>query len=34
VATGTAPALIEQSGAATLEDAFVQLLGSGEGLGA
>ena len=34
VATGTAAELIAQSGAATLEDAFVALLGSGEGLAA
>jgi sodium transport system ATP-binding protein len=34
VATGTAEELIAQSGAATLEDAFVALLGSGEGLAA
>jgi sodium transport system ATP-binding protein len=34
VATGTAGELIAQSGAATLEDAFVALLGSGEGLAA
>ncbi|MCC7216748.1 MAG: ATP-binding cassette domain-containing protein [Burkholderiales bacterium] len=34
VADGTAQALIAQSGAATLEDAFVTLLGSGEGLAA
>ncbi|HEY8243495.1 MAG: ATP-binding cassette domain-containing protein [Vicinamibacteria bacterium] len=34
VATGTAAELIAQSGAATLEDAFVTLLGSGEGLAA
>jgi sodium transport system ATP-binding protein len=34
VAMGTAPALIAESGAATLEDAFVRLLGSGEGLAA
>ncbi len=34
VATGTADELIAQSGAATLEDAFVALLGSGEGLAA
>ena len=34
VAHGTAPDLIAQSGAATLEDAFVRLLGSGEGLAA
>ena len=34
IATGTATELIAQSGAATLEDAFVSLLGSGEGLAA
>ena len=34
VATGTADELIAQSGEATLEDAFVALLGSGEGLAA
>ena len=34
VATGTSAELIAQSGAATLEDAFVTLLGSGEGLAA
>ena len=34
VATGTADELIAQSGAAPLEDAFVALLGSGEGLAA
>ena len=34
VATGTADELIAQSGATTLEDAFVALLGSGEGLAA
>ncbi len=34
VADGTAAELIAQSGAATLEDAFVALLGSGEGLAA
>ena len=34
IATGTATELIEQSGAATLEDAFVSLLGTGEGLAA
>ena len=34
VAQGTASELIAQSGAATLEDAFVALLGSGEGLAA
>ncbi len=34
VATGTADELIATSGAATLEDAFVALLGSGEGLAA
>jgi sodium transport system ATP-binding protein len=34
VATGTAPELLAQSGAATLEDAFVRLLGTGEGLAA
>ena len=34
VADGTAPELLAQSGAATLEDAFVALLGSGEGLAA
>ena len=32
VATGTAPELIARSGQATLEEAFVQLLGSDEGL--
>ena len=34
VATGTAAELVAQSGAASLEDAFVALLGSGEGLAA
>ena len=34
VAQGTAAELIAQSGAATLEDAFVSLLGTGEGLAA
>jgi len=34
VAQGTASELIARSGAATLEDAFVSLLGSGEGLAA
>jgi sodium transport system ATP-binding protein len=34
VAAGTAPELVAQSGATTLEEAFVQLLGSGEGLAA
>jgi sodium transport system ATP-binding protein len=34
VATGTAAELVERSGAASLEDAFVALLGSGEGLAA
>ncbi|MCC6193958.1 MAG: ATP-binding cassette domain-containing protein [Burkholderiales bacterium] len=34
VAQGTAPELIARSGAATLEDAFVSLLGTGEGLAA
>jgi sodium transport system ATP-binding protein len=34
VATGTASDLIAQSGEATLEEAFVRLLGSGEGLAA
>ncbi|MEO8847123.1 MAG: ATP-binding cassette domain-containing protein [Casimicrobiaceae bacterium] len=34
VAQGTATELVAQSGAATLEDAFVALLGSGEGLAA
>jgi sodium transport system ATP-binding protein len=34
VAAGTAAELIAQSGAATLEDAFVTLLGTGEGLAA
>ncbi len=34
VATGTAAELIAWSGAATLEDAFVSLLGTGEGLAA
>jgi sodium transport system ATP-binding protein len=34
VAVGTAAELIAQSGAATLEDAFVSLLGTGEGLAA
>ena len=34
VASGTAAELIAQSGAATLEDAFVALLGTGEGLAA
>jgi sodium transport system ATP-binding protein len=32
VASGTAPELLGASGAATLEDAFVALLGSAEGL--
>ena len=32
VANGTAGELIEQSGEATLEDAFLRLLGSGEGM--
>jgi sodium transport system ATP-binding protein len=32
VATGTAAELVAQSGAASLEDAFVALLGSGEGI--
>ena len=34
VAQGTSAELMEQSGAATLEDAFVSLLGTGEGLAA
>jgi len=34
VATGTAAELIAQSGETVLEDAFVRLLGSGEGLAA
>jgi sodium transport system ATP-binding protein len=34
VATGTAPELVARSGQASLEDAFVHLLGSGEGLAA
>ena len=34
IATGTAAELIAQAGAATLEDAFVSLLGTGEGLAA
>ena len=34
VATGTAAELVAQSGASSLEDAFVTLLGSGEGLAA
>ena len=34
VATGTATELVAQSGAASLEDAFVSLLGTGEGLAA
>jgi len=34
VAAGTAAELIAQSGATTLEDAFVSLLGTGEGLAA
>jgi sodium transport system ATP-binding protein len=34
VATGTAAELVAQSGATVLEDAFVRLLGSGEGLAA
>ena len=34
VAEGTAAELVARSGAATLEDAFVSLLGSGEGLAA
>ena len=34
VATGTAAELVAQSGEAVLEDAFVRLLGSGEGLAA
>ena len=34
IAMGSATELIAQSGAATLEDAFVSLLGSGEGLAA
>jgi sodium transport system ATP-binding protein len=34
VAAGTAAELVTRSGAATLEDAFVTLLGSGEGLAA
>jgi sodium transport system ATP-binding protein len=34
IATGTATELIAQSGAATLEDAFVSLLETGEGLAA
>ena len=34
VATGTAAELLAQSGQGSLEDAFVRLLGSGEGLAA
>jgi sodium transport system ATP-binding protein len=34
VARGTAPEILAQAGRATLEDAFVALLGSGEGLAA
>jgi sodium transport system ATP-binding protein len=34
VATGTAAELLAQSGESSLEDAFVRLLGSGEGLAA
>jgi sodium transport system ATP-binding protein len=34
VATGTAPELLARSGEATLEEAFVRLLGSAEGLAA
>ena len=34
VATGTADELLAQSGERSLEDAFVRLLGSGEGLAA
>jgi sodium transport system ATP-binding protein len=34
VATGTATELLAQSGASSLEEAFVRLLGSGEGLAA
>ena len=34
VATGTAAELVAQSGASSIEDAFVTLLGSGEGLAA
>jgi sodium transport system ATP-binding protein len=34
IATGTAAELVARSGAASLEDAFVALLGSGEGLAA
>ncbi len=32
VASGTAAALLEQTGASSLEDAFVEVIGSGEGL--
>src|SRR4029077_11946625 len=34
VATGTAPELLRSTGASSLEDAFIALLGSGEGLAA
>jgi len=34
VATGTAPELLARSGQTSLEEAFVHLLGSGEGLAA
>ena len=34
VATGTATELLAQSGETSLEEAFVRLLGSGEGLAA
>jgi sodium transport system ATP-binding protein len=34
VAQGSAPALVAHANAATLEDAFVTLIGSGEGLAA
>jgi sodium transport system ATP-binding protein len=34
VATGTAPELVRWTGASSLEDAFIALLGSGEGLAA
>jgi sodium transport system ATP-binding protein len=34
VARGTAPELIAQTGETSMEEAFVRLLGSGEGLAA
>jgi sodium transport system ATP-binding protein len=34
VASGTGPELLARSGESSLEDAFVRLLGSGEGLAA